>query len=119
MIPQIKEYIQAQESEKQPYLNKLHEIIESVIDENVEQIIYYNLPTFKVIGYKQIVCVYSVATKHISFVTTDKEILQRYKEKLKGYKISGTTLQLPFDKPMPVELIKEIIKERINIIKNG
>ena len=117
MLKEIEKYIQAQEPERQPHLYKLHEVIESALDDEIEQIMYYNLPTFRVVGYKHPVCVYSVATKHISFVTTDKDILARYKERLKGFKISGTTLQLPYIKPFPEDVIVDIIKERIKIIK--
>jgi len=113
MTPEIRTYIDAFDPPTQAKLVELHEIIESAITDQVKQVIYYNLPTFMVVGKKRPVCIYSVASKHISLVTTDADTLKRYKTPLKGYKISGTTLQLPFDMPLPQEVLTDIIKERI------
>ncbi len=116
MTPQIRAYIDAFDSPTQARLIELHTLIESALTPEIEQVIYYNLPTFMVKGKKRPLCVYSVATHHISFVTTDSEILQRYKPRLAGYKISGTTLQLPFERPLPREVIIDIVRERIDTV---
>jgi uncharacterized protein YdhG (YjbR/CyaY superfamily) len=39
----------------------------------------------------------------------DKE---RYAKELKPYLVEKATLQFPIDKPLPIELIKKVVKER-------
>lgn len=50
--------------------------------------------------------------KHIGFYP-QPEGITAFKEKLKGYKTSKGTIQFPLDKPLPLDLIREIISFRV------
>ena len=50
--------------------------------------------------------------KHIGFYP-QPEGVTAFKEKLSGYKTSKGTVQFPLSKPLPIDLIREIIRFRV------
>jgi uncharacterized protein YdhG (YjbR/CyaY superfamily) len=67
------------------------------------------MPAFKQNG----VLVYFAAFKnHIGFFPTAQGI-EAFKDKLAAYKTSKGTIQFPFDRPLPLELIEEIVRFRV------
>lgn len=74
-----------------------------------EEVISYNMPAFKYhgmlvyfAGYKQHVGFYSLPSGHKAF---EKE--------LSKYKQGKGSVQFPLDKPMPLALIKKMVKFRV------
>lgn len=55
---------------------------------------------------------FSGEKKHMGFHPAPSAI-QAFKDRLEAYKYSKGTIQLPYDKPMPYELLREIIMFRI------
>lgn len=51
--------------------------------------------------------------KHIGFYP-QPEGITAFSDKLAGYKTSKGTIQLPLNKPLPVDLIREIVKYRVD-----
>jgi len=51
--------------------------------------------------------------KHCSLYAVSKELLALHADELKNYKISGTTIHFTPEKPLPLTLIKKIIKARV------
>lgn len=49
---------------------------------------------------------------HIGFYPSPSGI-ENFKEQLKGYKTSKGAIQFPLDKPLPQDLITEIVKFRV------
>ncbi len=68
------------------------------------------MPTFTLKGN----LVHFAAFKnHIGFYPASKTVFEKFKDELKIYKQSGKgTVQFPYDKPVPLELIKKIAKLR-------
>ncbi len=66
----------------------------------------YQMPTF---FYKKVVCHIGLFNKHLSLFPTPKAI-EVFKDRLKDYKTSKGTIQMPYDKVLDKNLIQDIIK---------
>ena len=89
-------------------LDKLRSTIKSMAPE-AEEVISYGMPGYKYHG----MLVYFAAFKnHCSFFPGSSQIIKMYDE-LKEYKTSKGTIQFTIDKPLPVSLVKKIVKARM------
>src|SRR5271154_3290653 len=80
-----------------------------------EETISYNMPAFKFHG----VLVFFAAYKtHIGFYPTASPI-PLFKKELEKYELAKGTVRFPLDKPLPLALIKKIVKFKMseNIVK--
>lgn len=110
----IDEYIATFDDEIQKILHEVRQTIKEVVPE-VEEKISYQMPTFYLKGN----LVHFAAFKnHIGFYPAPSGIAA-FKEELSQYKGAKGSVQFPLDKPMPLELIKRIVKYRVdeNIMK--
>jgi uncharacterized protein YdhG (YjbR/CyaY superfamily) len=109
IIPKsIDEYILQFPQEVQEILKTLRKVIKESAP-NAEEKISYRMPTFVLNGN----LVYFAAFKnHIGFYPTSIGI-NTFKQELSGYKTSKGAVQFPFGKPIPYELISQIVKFRV------
>jgi uncharacterized protein YdhG (YjbR/CyaY superfamily) len=70
--------------------------------------ISYGMPAFK---QNKVLVYYAAYKHHIGFYPTPKPIVH-FKEELKKYNTSKGAIQFPIDKPLPLTLIKKIVKFR-------
>ena len=104
----IDEYINTFPVEVQAILQKMRETIHRAAPEAVEAI-SYQIPTFKLKGN----LVHFAAFKHhIGFYPTSSGI-EAFKEELSSYKGAKGSVQFPYDKPIPYDLIRKIVKFRV------
>jgi uncharacterized protein YdhG (YjbR/CyaY superfamily) len=74
-----------------------------------EETISYQMPAFRLNG----ILVYFAAFRdHISFFPTSSGVAA-FKKELSQYEISKGTIRFPLDKPIPLDLVKEIVKYRV------
>jgi len=73
------------------------------------EVISYGMPAFK---QKRVLVYYAAHKNHIGFYPTPSGI-EQFKTRLAGYKTSRGAIQFPLDKPMPLDLIKEIVRFRV------
>lgn len=105
----IDEYITQFPAEVQLILLELRRVIKEAAPEAQEKI-SYQMPTFYLRGN----LVYFAAYKnHIGFYPTPSGI-GAFKKDLSVYKSAKGSVQFPIDKPLPLELIGEIVKYRVN-----
>lgn len=105
----IDEYIATFPPDIQKRLSQLRVAIHEAAPK-AEETISYQMPAFKQNG----VLVYFAAFKnHIGFFPTGKG-MEAFKDKLSGYKTSKGTIQFPLNQPLPLDLVKEIVKVRVN-----
>lgn len=111
----IDEYIAMFPKDVQKILENLRQVIRETALE-AEETISYGMPAFKLNGK---VLVYFAGWKnHIGFYPAGsleafkKEELA-FREELASFKQAKGTVQFPFDKPIPVDLVKRIVKFRI------
>lgn len=108
VIKTVDEYLKALPPDVRSVLEKLRTTIKSVAP-TAEEVISYGMPGYKYHG----MLVYMAAFKdHCSFFPGSSQIIRLYDE-LKEYKTSKGTIQFTVDKPLPVALVKKIVKARM------
>ncbi len=111
----IDQYIAGFAPDVQEKLKSIRKLVHDTIPEAVETI-SYQMPAFK---YNGKILVYFAAFKnHIGFYATPEANLA-FKDELSEYKTTKGTIQLPYNKPLPMELLRKIIlyKATFNEIK--
>lgn len=104
----IDEYILQFSLEIQEILQTLRKVIKESAPEAKEKI-SYQMPTFALHGNLVHFAAYK---KHIGFYPSASGIAA-FEQKLSEYKTSKGTVQFPIDKPLPYELISEMVKFRV------
>lgn len=104
----IDEHIHTFAPETQAILEKVRQTIKSVAPQATEAI-SYGIPTFRLNGNLVHFAGYA---HHVGFYP-GSEAIEVFREEIKGYKTSKGTIQFPFDKPIPYDLIKKITEFRV------
>jgi uncharacterized protein YdhG (YjbR/CyaY superfamily) len=77
-----------------------------------EETISYQMPTFRLNGN----LVYFAAFKnHIGFYPTSSAV-EAFKKELSPFETSRGTIKFPLDRPIPIALVKRIVKYRVKQI---
>ena len=100
MIP---EYIARQDEKIQPRLYDIYEIVRKAVPDGEERI-SYGMPTF----WKGVNIIHFAASKKHLGLYPGGEATTVFADKLEGYDVSKGTIRLPYNKPLPKELIAEI-----------
>jgi len=111
----IDEYIQIYPEEVQKILKKIRQTIREAAPDALEAI-SYQMPTYKLKG-KNLVH-FASFKNHIGFYPTPSGITAFGKE-LSPYKQGKGSVQFPIDKPIPYELIREIVEFRVEEENTG
>ena len=74
---------------------------------DAEELISYNMPAFK---YHGILVYYAAHTEHIGFYPGSSVVIEFFKKDLVTYKTSKGTVQFPFEKAIPVRLVKKLVR---------
>ena len=99
----IDEYIQKQDPAVRERLNIIRQTIRAAIPD-VEERISWQMPTF----WKGRNIIHFAAFKNHIGIYPGGEATSKFAEKLTDYKTSKGTIQIPNNKELPLELIKEI-----------
>lgn len=105
----IDEYISEFPVDVQRKLEELRTLIRSVAPDATETI-SYAIPTFD-LGGKHLVH-FAAFKKHIGLYPTPSG-MDRFAQELEPYKKGKGSAQFPLDEPLPVELIREIVRFRV------
>lgn len=105
----ITSYISSFPTETQVILNEVYQAIKSVVPEGTEEKMAYGMPTFKFI--RNIVH-FAAWNNHLGFYPTPSSILA-FKTELSVFEGSKGAIKFPYAQPMPIELIKDIVKFRV------
>ncbi len=104
----IDEYIAQFPEAVQKILESLRGVIKEAAPDAREKI-SYQMPTFDFHGN---LVHFAAFSKHIGFYPAPSGI-EAFKEQLSGYKGAKGSVQFPIDKPLPYELIREMVKYRV------
>lgn len=107
-INTIDDYISSFPEEKQKILKILRETIRKSAPE-AEEKISYQMAAF---AYKGILVYFAAQAKHIGFYP-GAEAIEIFREELTPYETSKGTVRFPYEKPLPLSLISQIVKFRI------
>ncbi|HBS89047.1 MAG: hypothetical protein A2W91_06710 [Bacteroidetes bacterium GWF2_38_335] len=115
----VDDYIASQSKEAQIILQELRTIIKEAVPETVE-IPNYKVPSFTLIpGTKPVQQVMIAAyAKYVSFYPF-QAVIDNFEDDLKGFDLGKGTVKFPFNKPLPKELIKRMVKFRKEEIMNN
>ncbi len=106
----IDEYIASFPKDVQNVLQQIRQTIKDTAPE-AEETISYNMPTFKLNGN---LVWFGAFKNHVGFYPR-KSAIEAFKEKLVDYEVSNVqgTVKFPLDKPIPMDLIKEMVQFRV------
>ena len=106
----IDEYIATFPKNIQMVLQQIRQAVKDAAP-RAEEAISYNMPAFKLNGN---LVWFGAFKNHIGFYSRESAI-EEFKEKLSGYEVSKVngTVKFPLDKPIPLDLIKEMVKFRV------
>ena len=101
----IDEYISVQDEKIIPILKEVRGIISAAIPDADERI-SWSMPTY----WKGRNIIHFAASKtHLGIYPGDEAVAE-FEEELQEYDVSKGTIRLPYEKPIPEELIREIAK---------
>lgn len=108
----IDDYIAHQPKMAQEKLQEIRSIIHEVVPET-EEVLNYKIPSFTLVprgkrDQQIMVAAYAKFIGFYPFPTT----MAAFSDELKDYKQGKGSVQFPLDKPLPKELIKEMVKYR-------
>ncbi len=106
----VDEYIQQFPEDVQRTLQTLRAVIKESAPQAVEKI-SYQMPAYYQNGY---LVYFGAHSSHIGFYPTGEGI-EAFKEEIKAYKSSKGAVQFPLDQPMPFDLIRRIVKHRLEV----
>lgn len=101
----IDEYIAAQDEEIQPKLMEIRTILKSALPEAVERI-SWSMPTY----WKGRNIIHFAASKSHLGIYPGEEAILAFADELSEYSVSKGTIRVPYDKPLPTELIEKIAR---------
>ena len=101
----VEEYITSQPEEVRQFLTDIRAAIRAALPE-AEERIAWSMPTF----WKQYNIIHFAASKNHVGLYPGPEAVREFAERLEGYKTSKGTIQLPYNRPVPVELISDLAR---------
>ena len=90
-------------------LDKMRMAIRSAVPPEAAEVISYGIPAFK---DKRVLVWFATFSNHCSLFPT-ASVIGAFKDELKAYTISKGTIQFPLDQPLPVALIRKLVKARV------
>lgn len=111
----IDEYTKTFPSDVQERLELMRKTIKEVAPD-AEEVISYNMPAFKVNG--KVIVYFSGYKNHIGFYPFPSGV-EEFERITSEYKKSGKgSIQFPHSTPIPVDLVRQIVKFRIAEVNN-
>ncbi len=103
----IDEYIARFPEAIQKRLETLRQTIRQAAPD-AQEAIAYGMPAFRT---SKVLVYFAAAKKHIGFYPTGSG-MSAFKDKVGDYPTSKGTIQFPYDRPLPLDLVSEIVKYR-------
>ena len=105
----IDEYLKNIPEKFRKILEELLQTIRKAAPE-AEEVISWQMPAFK---QKGILVGFAAFKDHCSFFPYNSKTIELFKDDLKDFSTSKGTIRFTIEKPLPVSLVKKIVKYRI------
>jgi uncharacterized protein YdhG (YjbR/CyaY superfamily) len=105
----IDEYIAKYPKNVRVVLEELRKVVKEAAP-NAEETISYGMPAFKLNGRNLVY--FAAWKKHVGFYPAGYSAIEAFKQELSPYKQAKGTVQFPLEKPIPIDLVKKIVKFR-------
>jgi uncharacterized protein YdhG (YjbR/CyaY superfamily) len=92
-------------------LQRLRAAIRSAAPKDTNETISYRIPAFR---YKGMLGWYAAFSDHCSFFPT-AAVIAAFRDELKGYTVSKGTIHFTADKPLPLGLIRKMVRARVKL----
>jgi uncharacterized protein YdhG (YjbR/CyaY superfamily) len=106
----VDEYLASVNSDHREALQKIRETIHAVAP-NAEECISYGIPAFRLNGRSLVF--FGAWANHCAFYPGSSATLKKFRNELRDFQTSKGTLRFSPDKPVPVALVKKLLKARI------
>lgn len=103
----VEEYISWYSPEIQEKLEQIRQVLRDALPE-AKEVISYHMPAFKT---QEVLVYFAVAKHHIGFYPTSSGVTA-FQSELAAYQTSKGAIQIPYDQPIPEELIRKIAQFR-------
>jgi uncharacterized protein YdhG (YjbR/CyaY superfamily) len=107
---QVDEILSSFPRDKRAALQTLRETIATAAPDAVEGI-SYGLPAFRYRGRPLVS--YSATKGHCAFFPMSPAVLDRHRDELTDFDLAKGTVRFSPDRPIPVEVVSEIVRERL------
>lgn len=108
-IRNVDDYLASIPEKAQITLEALREAIKAAAPD-AKETIRYHIPTYE---YHGPIVHFMAHDKYYSLIVTSRAVLEKIKGDLVGYDISGTTIHFSDEHPLPSDLVKRIVAERV------
>jgi uncharacterized protein YdhG (YjbR/CyaY superfamily) len=110
----VDEYIEAASEDAQTKLRQIRAILRQVAPHATEAL-KWGTPVFE---ERRILFAYSAFKSHLNFMPT-RPSMKPFEDELAEYKTGKDTVQFPYDRPLPVELIEKIARHRLDDVREN
>ena len=111
----VEAYIAAVSEPAQTTLRQLREIIRSAVPKEAFEVISYGIPAF---ALPKPFFGYAAFKRHIGVLPFSGSLLNSFDQELTPYTRTKSSLHLPYDKPLPTQLIRKLVRARVAAISN-
>lgn len=109
----VEEYLDRVPQPARRQLEKLRAAVRSSIPATAIETISYGIPAFR---DTRVLVWYAAFADHCSLFPT-AEVIQEFRSELKGFSASKGTIHFPLAKPIPIALVKRLVKARVDHAK--
>ena len=106
----VEEYMAALPQGSRKALERLRKTIKAAAPEATEAI-SYQMPAFR--DHGRVLVYYAAFKDHYSLFPASGAVIETFAEELKPYLTSKGTIRFDLGKPLPVALVKKIVKARL------
>jgi uncharacterized protein YdhG (YjbR/CyaY superfamily) len=108
----IDDYLAGVPEPSRQALERLRAAIRSAAPKGTTETISYRIPAFR---YKGLLAWFAAFSDHCSFFPR-ASVIRKFRKELKSFTISKGTIQFTPEKPLPVALIRKLIRARVREI---
>ena len=105
----VEEYLAGVPEPARSTLSKVRRAIRTAVPAGTAEVISYGMPAFK---HNEVLVWYAAFSNHCSLFPTGA-VIEAFKKELKGFSTSKGTIQFSTDKPLPIALVKKLVKARV------
>ncbi len=112
----VEGYIAAVPEPAQTTLRQLREIILADVPKEAIEVISYGIPAF---ALSKPFFGYAAFKRHLSVLPFSGSFFNSFEEELKPYARTKSSLHLSYDKPLPAQLIRRLVRARVATIASS
>ena len=109
----VDDYLATLEPERRAVLEHIRAVVHELVPGAVETE-SYRMPTFDVAG-KHVLAFLS-AKQHLSVFPFSRRVVDALRGRLAGYSLSAGTIRFTLDRPLPDDLLRDLIRKRLDEI---